>query len=151
MMISFQTLLPLMLVAAQSPAPADTTPGYLQFGFELLRRRVGATPAENISTSPVSAGFALSAAALGCPGSGRKNRCSAHWASMPGRRTRWGQLNKGWIAALRDPQDVQLEIANAVWVDSEFALDSAYAHRVAELFRPTSRPRHSGPRMVSLT
>jgi serpin B len=46
-----------------------------------------------------------------------------------------GQLNKGWIAALRDPQDVQLEIANAVWVDSEFALDSAYAHRVAELFR----------------
>ena len=134
MMISFQTLLPLMLVAAQSPAPADTTPGYLQFGFELLRRRVGATPAENISTSPVSAGFALSAAALGARGRTQKQMLSALGfdARTP---DEVGQLNKGWIAALRDPQDVQLEIANAVWVDSEFALDSAYAHRVAELFR----------------
>jgi serine protease inhibitor len=134
MMISFQTLLPLMLVAAQSPAPADTTPGYLQFGFELLRRRVGGTPAENISTSPVSAGFALSAAALGAGGRTQKQMLSALGfdARTP---DEVGQLNKGWIAALRDPQDVQLEIANAVWVDSEFALDSAYAHRVAELFR----------------
>jgi serine protease inhibitor len=134
MMISFQTLLPLMLVAAQSPAPADTTPGYLRFGFELLRRRVGATPAENISTSPVSAGFALSAVALGARGRTEKQMLGALGfdARTP---DEVGQLNKGWIAALRDPQDVQLEIANAVWVDSEFALDSAYAHRVAELFR----------------
>ncbi|HXS23971.1 MAG TPA: serpin family protein [Gemmatimonadales bacterium] len=134
MMISFQTLLPLMLVAAQSPAPADTTPGYLQFGFELLRRRVGATPAENISTSPVSAGFALSAAALGARGRTQKQMLGVlgFEGSTP---DEVGQRNKGWIAALHHPQDVQLEIANAVWVDSEFALDSAYAHRVAELFQ----------------
>jgi serpin B len=100
----------------------------------LLRRRLGATPAENISVSPASAGFALSAAALGARARTQKQILDA--LGFEGQTPDdVGRFNKGWIAALRAPQDVQLEIANGVWVDSEFALDSAYARRVADLFQ----------------
>jgi serpin B len=133
-MTAFYPLLSLMLVAAQSPAPTDTSSGYLRFGFDLLRRRLEATPAENLSISPVSAGFALSAAALGARG-----RTQMQMLGVLGFEGRSpddaGRINQGWTKALRDPQEVELEIANAVWVDQEFALDSAYAHQVAQLLQ----------------
>ena len=126
--------LTLLLVAVQSPAPADTIPGYLRFGFALLRQRLEVTPNENLSISPVSVGFALSAAALGA-----RARTQEQMLNVLGFEGRTpddaGRLNQAWIAALRNPPEVELEIANAVWVDREFALDSAYAHRTAQLFQ----------------
>ena len=126
--------LTLLLVAVQSPAPADTIPGYLRFGFALLRQRLEVTPNENISISPVSAGFALSAAALGA-----RSRTQEQMLNVLGFEGSTpddaGRVNQAWIAALRNPPEVELEIANAVWVDREFALDSGYAHRTAQLFQ----------------
>ena len=133
-MTALQLWLTVLLVAVQSPAPADTIPGYSRFGFALLRQRLEVTPNENISVSPVSAGFALSAAALGA-----RARTQQQMLNVLGFEARTpddaGRVNQAWIAALRNPPEVELEIANAVWVDQEFALDSAYAHRTALLFQ----------------
>lgn len=134
MPIHFHALLaPLLLAVTRPPAPADTTPGYLQFGFELLRRRLGATPADNVSLSPVSAGFALSVAALGARDQTQSEILRV--LGFTGRRPdAVAQANKQWIAALSDQKDVQLEIANAIWVDQRFAVDSGYARRMAQAF-----------------
>lgn len=68
MPLPLHTLLAPFVLAASFTSPPGTTPGYLGFGFELLRQRLAATPADNLSLSPVSAGFALSVAALGARG-----------------------------------------------------------------------------------
>ncbi len=134
MLSPLQALLAALVIAPHHPpAAADTTPGYLHFGFELLRRRVSATPADNVSLSPVSAGFALSVAALGARGS-TQSQMFAALGFGGGRADAVAQANKGWIAALDGQKDVELEIANAVWLDRMFAVDSSYARRMADAF-----------------
>jgi len=135
MPIHFHALLaPLLLAVTRPPAPADTTPGYLQLGFELLRRRLGATPADNVSLSPASAGFALSVAALGAREQTQSEilRVLGFTGRLPGAVA---QANQQWIAALSEQKDVQLEIANAIWVDQRFVVDSSYARRMAQAFQ----------------
>ena len=134
MPIHFHALLgPLLLAVARPPAPADTVPGYLHFGFELLRRRLGVTSADNVSISPVSAGFALSVAALGARDQTQSEilRVLGFGGQQP---DTVAQANKHWIGALSDQKDVQLEIANAIWVDQRFVVDSSYASRMAQAF-----------------
>ncbi len=135
MPIAFHVILaPLVLAAAGPSAPADTTPGYLGFGFELLRQRLAAAPADNLSISPVSAGFALSVAALGARGPTQSEMLRV--LGFSGRSpAAVEQANQQWIAALGGEKDVELEIANALWVDQSQAVDSAYARRMAQAFR----------------
>jgi len=129
-----QALLAALVIApGLPPAASDTTKGYLHFGFELLRRRVSAAPAENVSLSPVSAGFALSVAALGARGPTQSQMFAAlgFGAGTPDAVAR---ANKAWIAALRGRKDVELEIANSIWLDRMFVVDSSYARHMASAF-----------------
>jgi serine protease inhibitor len=142
MLSPLHTLLaPLMIASGHPSAAADTAPGYLHFGFELLHRRVAAAPADNVSLSPVSAGFALGAAALGARGP-TQSQMFVTLGFAAGTPNSVAQANKQWIAALRGQKDVELEIANAVWLDRMFVVDSSYARRMASAFHAdiTSAP-----------
>jgi len=148
MPIHFHALLaPLLLAVTRPPAPADTTPGYLQLGFELLRRRLGATPADNVSLSPASAGFALSVAALGARSRPSRRSCGSGFTGrLPGAVA---QANQQWIAALSEQKDVQLEIANAIWVDQRFVVDSSTPAGWRRRSRPRLDPPYCGRRPAS--
>jgi len=134
MLIPLQALVVALVIApGQAPTGADTTPGYLRLGFDLLRRRVSAAPADNVSLSPVSAGVALSAAALGARGPTQSQMLAAlgFGGATPDAVAR---ANQGWLTALRGRKDVELELANAIWLDPNFMVDSGYARRMAAAF-----------------
>ena len=99
----------------------------------MLRRRVSAAPADNVSLSPASAGFALSVAALGARGP-TQQQMFATLGFGGGAADGVVRANKAWIAALRGQKQVELEIANAIWLDPTFIVDSFYARRMASAF-----------------
>lgn len=128
----------LVLAAARPPA-ADTIPDYLGFGFDLLRLRLGAAPADNLSLSPVSAGLALSVAALGAQG---QTQSEMFHAMGFGQRSAdaVARANEQSVNALSNVKGVELEIANAVWVDQSLTVDPNYARRMEHTFHAEVAP-----------
>lgn len=114
--------------AAVMPMPSVT---FRSFGTRLLSSAVSRRdPDSNTVLSPVSGGLTLSLALLGARGT-----TAAALANVLGfqgsDRTTIERGGTALLAAIRGRSDVQLEIANAVWLDTSVQLDPTFAAAAA--------------------
>lgn len=91
--------------------------------------RTGSTDSNTV-LSPVSAGLALSLTSMGARGA-TAGAMSHVLGTAELSRTQLADAGAAMLAASRDRRDVQLEIANAVWIDSAAALTPEFRASVA--------------------
>jgi len=125
--------------AADGPVHATTLraqgvtspPGFDRFGARFLAAIVDrGNESDNMVFSPVSAGFTLSLAALGARGTTALALTQLLGESSFDRRT-LEQRGTRTVELLGGRTDVQLELANAVWVDTAVRLSPSFAASVA--------------------
>lgn len=122
--------------ALTTGAAPQVTTGIDQFGFELLRKQSKAQPDTNICISPVSVEQVIAMLYNGAAGATQKQIAGA--LAVP--RLNSDQItdaNKHLIDVLSnvDPEKVQLNISNSLWVDSNIALSPQFAQKNSDAYR----------------
>lgn len=120
---------------AALPAPASVTAGQTEFGIELYRR-LGAQPG-NIFLSPASISMALGMVYAGAEGETAAEMARALRYPSAG-------AHEGMAALLKDlpieAEGRRVSIANALWVQRDFALKPDYLGQVGRHYGGAARP-----------
>lgn len=129
------------VVTAAEPAPAQSSPvdiktGQADFGVDLYRR-IAARPG-NVFLSPTSISIALGMVYAGAEGETAAEMAQAlHYPSGPGMHEGMGAL-LGQLPIDRDGRVVRL--ANALWVQRDFALRPDYSNLIARHYGGEASP-----------
>jgi serpin B len=119
----------------ERPAPASIVAGQAEFGVELYRR-LGARPG-NLFLSPASVSMALGMVYAGAEGETAAEMARALRYPAAG-------AHEGMADLLRklpiDSEGRRVSIANALWVQQNFALKPAYLEQMRRHYRGGARP-----------
>lgn len=112
---------------------------YTDFGINLLGELARRSPRENVFVSPTSAAFALAMTYNGASG-----ETAAQMARMLGiagmTLDEANRANQEWITSLTNPgREVELSIANSVWIRQGFPVEPAFLQRNQSFYRAEVR------------
>ncbi|MDQ2991554.1 MAG: serpin family protein [Candidatus Eremiobacteraeota bacterium] len=116
-------VMPLVSSAANAPVASLATP-YAQFGFDLLRVVHADEPNTNVFVSPTGIAVALAFASDGARGATRDGILGVLHAS--GSAASFDAANRALARAIAKTTAVKLTMANALWLQSGFAIEPQF-------------------------
>jgi serine protease inhibitor len=126
-------------VAAIGPSPqmAEVDPqvfrGYNDFGFDVFHALAAEAPDSNIVLSPSSLAFALAMTYVGAEGATAREMADVLGVGGVGDAA-FDASNRGWLDALGDAGDIELSIANSIWIRDIFQVEPAFVERNETVF-----------------
>lgn len=120
--------------SGQSEVARSLSQPYAQFGFDMLRELSAAHPGSNIFLSPASVAVALAMTSNGAQAATRDAILKTLHSDSQSIDT-FNAANRALVSAMSNTASVQLSMANALWLQQGFPVESSFQNLLAKDYR----------------